>query len=59
MGNFKITELNLFLNKKILSSYYEGHWPVLVTSDLDIIQEVFIKQYANFSARKVKYFNGN
>ncbi len=26
--------------------------PVLVTSDLDIIQEIFIKQYANFSARK-------
>jgi hypothetical protein len=26
--------------------------PVFVTSDLEIIQEIFIKQYANFSARK-------
>ena len=36
-------------------SYFEGHSPVLVTSDLDIIQEVFIKQYSNFSGRKVTY----
>lgn len=34
--------------------YYQGHLPILVTSDLDIIQEVFIKQSKNFSARKVK-----
>lgn len=33
--------------------YFEGHLPILVTSDLEIIQEVFIKQNANFSARKV------
>nr|QUF59379.1 cytochrome p450 CYP3045C2 [Brachionus angularis] len=32
--------------------YFEGHLPVLVTSDLEIIQEIFVKQYANFSARK-------
>nr|AHL88986.1 cytochrome p450 3045C3 [Brachionus koreanus] len=32
--------------------YFEGHLPVIVTSDLDIIQEVFIKQSTNFSARK-------
>ncbi|CAF0718008.1 unnamed protein product [Brachionus calyciflorus] len=32
--------------------YFEGHLPILVTSDLDIIQEVFIKQSSNFSARK-------
>ncbi|CAF0750430.1 unnamed protein product [Brachionus calyciflorus] len=32
--------------------YFEGHLPILVTSDLDIIQEVFIKQSTNFSARK-------
>lgn len=32
--------------------YYQGHMPVLVTSDLDLIQEVFIKQFNNFSARK-------
>nr|UOU03273.1 cytochrome P450 3045C1-1 [Brachionus rubens] len=32
--------------------FYEGHFPVLVTSDLDIIQEVFVKQSTNFSGRK-------
>nr|UOU03269.1 cytochrome P450 3045C5-2 [Brachionus rubens] len=32
--------------------YFEGHLPILVTSDLEIIQEVFIKQHTNFSARK-------
>ena len=31
----------------------------MVTSDLDIIQEIFIKQYANFSARKVIKFTTN
>lgn len=33
--------------------YFEGHLPILVTSDLEIIQEVFIKQFNNFSGRKV------
>jgi len=33
--------------------YYEGHLPILVTSDIEIIQEVFVKQFANFSARKM------
>lgn len=33
--------------------YYEGHLPVIVTSDLDFINEVFIKQYSNFMARKI------
>ncbi|CAF0750463.1 unnamed protein product [Brachionus calyciflorus] len=32
--------------------YFEGHQPVLITSDLEIIQQVFIKQAANFNARK-------
>lgn len=32
--------------------YYEGHLPILVTSDPDFVQEVFVKQYANFMARK-------
>lgn len=32
--------------------YYEGHLPILVTSDCDLIQEVFIKQFSNFIARK-------
>nr|QVK45580.1 cytochrome P450 [Brachionus paranguensis] len=31
--------------------YFEGHSPVLVTSDLEIISEVFIRQFTNFSAR--------
>lgn len=33
--------------------YYEGHLPIIVTSDLELINEVFIKQYSNFMARKV------
>nr|QEV83809.1 cytochrome P450 [Brachionus rotundiformis] len=37
--------------------YFEGHLPVIVTSDLDIIQEVFIKQSTNFSARKKGYLS--
>lgn len=32
--------------------YYEGHFPILITSDLDIIQEVFFNQVGNFTARK-------
>ena len=31
--------------------------PILVTSDLDILQEIFIKQNTSFSARKVITFN--
>lgn len=31
---------------------FEGHVPYLVTSDLEVIQEVFIKQFNNFSIRK-------
>nr|AHL88982.1 cytochrome p450 3045A1 [Brachionus koreanus] len=38
--------------------YFEGHSPVLVTSDLDIIQEVFIRQFSNFSARKKNPMEG-
>jgi cytochrome P450 len=34
--------------------YFEGHQPILVTSDLEIINEVFVKQYiTNFAARKL------
>lgn len=36
--------------------YYEGHLPMIVTSDLEIIQEVFIKQFGNFVARKIYPF---
>lgn len=32
--------------------YFEGHTPVLVTSDLQIIQEVFFVQSDNFDGRK-------
>ena len=32
---------------------FEGHTPLLVTCDPDLIQEVFIKQFSNFVARKV------
>lgn len=39
--------------------YFEGHLPVLVTSDLDIIQEVYIKQYSNFSAKKRRLISPN
>ncbi len=37
---------------KFFTSYYEGHLPILVTSDLEIIKEVFFDQYGNFTARK-------
>lgn len=33
--------------------YFEGHQPIIVTSDLEIIQDVFLKQSSNFSGRKV------
>lgn len=36
-----------------LYGYYEGHLPIMVTSDLNIIEEVFFKQFPNFTARKV------
>ncbi len=56
--------LNYFINFfikmiKMIKFLLQGHLPVLVTSDLDLIQEIFIKQYSNFSARKVleKFFS--
>ncbi|BFY97910.1 hypothetical protein BsWGS_00950 [Bradybaena similaris] len=33
--------------------YYEGPTPVLVTSDVHVLQEVFIKQFNKFHARKL------
>ncbi|VDH92143.1 putative cytochrome P450 CYP13A4 [Mytilus galloprovincialis] len=33
--------------------YFEGPTPVIVSSDLDFLQEVFVKQFKNFHARKV------
>lgn len=32
---------------------YEGHFPILVTSDLELIQEIFIKKFNYFSPRKM------
>ena len=32
--------------------YYEGHYPIMVTSDIDLIREIFISQASNFAARK-------
>ena len=29
--------------------------PILVTTDLDIIEEVFIKRFSNFTARRVSF----
>ena len=39
--------------------FFEGHLPILVTSDLDIIQEVFIKQHSNFAAKKRRIISPN
>lgn len=50
--NDKIVHFRLN-NSTWLLRFYEGHLPILVTSDLNIIQEVFFKQQANFMARKV------
>jgi len=33
-------------------SYYDGHNPIVCSSDLDMIDEIFSKQYMKFSARK-------
>ena len=32
--------------------YYEGHTPILVISDPDILQEIFIKSFSNFHSRR-------
>ncbi|CAF1091710.1 unnamed protein product, partial [Brachionus calyciflorus] len=37
--------------------YFEGHMPVYVISDLDIVHEIFIKQSSNFAARKKMHLN--
>jgi hypothetical protein len=47
--NFSICAfIYIFMNR-----FYEGHFPVLVTSDLELIQEIFIKKFNYFSPRKV------
>ena len=55
----KRTHLTLFVNGQKVTDQptygvFEGHTPILVTSDPDLIQEVFIKQFSNFVARKVR-----
>ena len=42
-----------------LYGYYEGHRPVLVTSDLNMVNEIFVKQFNHFSARKFGPFQFN
>lgn len=32
--------------------YYEGHTPILVISDPDLLQEIFIKSFSNFHSRR-------
>ena len=32
--------------------YFEGHTPILVISDPDILQEIFIKSFSNFHSRR-------
>jgi cytochrome P450 len=32
--------------------YYEGHTPLLVVSDPDVLQDVFIKSFSNFHSRR-------
>nr|UOU03271.1 cytochrome P450 3045C3/4 [Brachionus rubens] len=60
-GNFRQINKNKNYSEKLREwtqkygktyGYFEGHLPVIVTSDLDFIQEVFVKQSTNFSARK-------
>ena len=37
-----------------LLSIFDGHLPILIISDPDMVQEIFVKQFSNFSARRVK-----
>jgi cytochrome P450 len=32
--------------------YYEGHTPILVVSDPDVLQDIFIKSFSNFHSRR-------
>lgn len=36
--------------------YYEGSLPVIVTSDPEVINEVFVKQFNNFYGRRVSLY---
>ena len=37
---------------------YEGHMPVLIVADAEMVQEIYIKQFSNFSARRVLSASG-
>ncbi|CAF4717501.1 unnamed protein product, partial [Rotaria sp. Silwood2] len=60
-GNF----IDFFKNKRIsicikewtkqygpVFGYFEGHTPILVVSDLNILQDMFIKAFSNFHSRR-------
>lgn len=48
--------LNTFLlNFFLMIRFYEGGTPIMVTSDPDILSEVFVKQFSNFYGRKVNF----
>ena len=60
-GNFldiiKTRRYSLSINKWTekygrIFGYFEGHTPILVISDPDVLQEVFIKSFSNFHSRR-------
>jgi cytochrome P450 len=60
-GNFldviKSRRLSLNINKWTekygrIFGYFEGHTPILVVSDPDILQDIFIKSFSNFNSRR-------
>ena len=42
-------------SQQFCCSYYEFDRPVLVTSDVDILQQITIKQFSKFHSRKVSH----
>jgi cytochrome P450 len=60
-GNFldviKSRRLSLTINQWTekygrIFGYFEGHTPILVVSDPDVLQDVFIKSFSNFHSRR-------
>ena len=54
---FKTRRLSLTINQWTekyghIFGYYEGHTPILVVSDPDVLQDVFIKSFSNFHSRR-------
>ena len=61
-GNFleviKSRRLSLTISKWTekygrIFGYFEGHTPILVVSDPDVLQDVFIKSFSNFHSRRL------